>query len=489
LVGGVAATGEGFGNGMPHQGWATALTALRRAGVAALAGWLGAASAVLTWPICPALAQDSPPNGGVGIVRDAETEALLQSYLKPLFKAAGIPAGQVQVFIVPDEDFNAFVADAQHMFVNSGAIIQTDTPNELIGVLAHETGHVAHQDTAKLAQKIKDTQSIALIASLLGVAGAVAGSMSGVQGAAPVGQSILSAVPSIAMRSLLGYSRAVESAADRSAVDYLNASKQSPMGLLTTLQKLGNQNLLLEHNADPYLQNHPLTPDRIAALQDLVKASPYVGVKDPPDLQLQHDLVRAKLVGFMWTGSRIAQRYPASDTSLPAQYARAISTYRFGQLATAQKQIDALIAARPTDPYFLELKGQELLETGNPKGALDPLRKAVAMAPDEGLIKILLGRALVANNSKALAQEAIDVLTSGTQRDPDESGGYRALAQAYGMLGNVPMAQLFSAEALFADGSINDAKIQAKRAEDQLPRGSPGWIRADDIVSYKPPKN
>jgi predicted Zn-dependent protease len=279
----------------------------------------------------------------------------------------------------------------------------------------------------------------------------------------------------------------VEAAADRSAVDFLNSSKQSPMGLLSTLQRLGNQNLLLEHSADPYLQSHPLTAERIAALQDLVKASPYVSVKDPPDLQLRHDLVRAKLIGFTWTASRIATRYPASDTSMPAKYARAISTYRFATLASAQSQIDALIAASPNDPYYFELKGQELLETGNPKAALDPLRKAVAMAPSEGLIKILLGRALVATG-KAQAQEAVDNLTAGLQRDPDEADGYRALAQAYGMLGNVPMAQVASAKALFIDGDINGAKIQAKRAEDQLPRGSPGWLQADDIVSYKPPK-
>lgn len=468
------------------------LPGVRPARLTSIGAW--AALMALTSVCCsfsgPAYAQDNGQGGNsVGIVRDAETEALLQDYLRPLFKAAGVPAGQVQVFIVPDDAYNAFVADSQHMFVNSGAIIQSDKPNELIGVLAHETGHVAHKDTSKFAQKIKDTRSIALIATLLGVGAAVAAGASGVQGAGTIAQGVLTAVPTLAERSLLGYSRMVESAADRSAIDFLNTAKQSPMGLLTTLQRLGNQNLLLEHTADPYLQTHPLTPERIAALQDLVKASPYVKVKDPPDLQLSHDLVRAKLVGFMWTASRIALRYPVSDASLPARYARAISAYRFGPLAPAQRQIDSLIADRPTDPYFLELKGQEMFETGDPKGAVEPLRKAVSLAPDEGLIKILLGRALVANNTKAQAQEAVDVLTTGIQRDPDEPTAYRALGQAYGMLGNVPMAQLATAEGLFADGNIKDAQIQAKRAEDTLPRGSPAWLRADDIVSFKPPKN
>jgi predicted Zn-dependent protease len=424
----------------------------------------------------------------IGIVRDAETEMLLQDYLKPIFKAAGIPAGQVQAFIVPSDDFNAFVIDNQHMFVNAGAIIQSDTPNELIGVLAHESGHIKHQDNSQMQQALKDTQSIALLASLLGIGAAVAGGVSKSPDAATATQGLLTLVPSIAQRSLLGYRRMQESAADRSGVDFLNATGQSPMGLLKTLNRLADQSLLIAKAADPYLQTHPLPRDRIAALEDLVKASPNVNKKDSSELQLRHDLVRAKLIGFTWTSGRIQTRYPLSDTSMPARYARAISTYRFGQLAPAQKQIDGLIAEDPTNPYFMELKGQELLETGNPQAALDPLRKAVALSPNAGLIKLLLGQALVATNNKAVAKEAIAVLTTGLQNDPDAGTGYRALARAYDMTGDTAMAQLATAQGLFSDGDIEAAKAQAKRAQAKLPTGSPARLRADDIVSFKPPK-
>jgi predicted Zn-dependent protease len=425
----------------------------------------------------------------VSIVRDAETEALLQDYLAPIFRAAGVRGGQMQVFIVPSDEFNAFVTDNQHMFVTVGAIVQSDTPNELIGVLAHETGHVAHQDNAKLQQVVKETKSMALIATLLGVGAAVAAGAAGSgSGAGAIGQGVMTAVPSIADRSLLAYRRTQEAAADRSALDYLVATGQSAKGFLTTLERLADENLFVSKGVDPYLQSHPLPSDRILTMQDLVKASPNLNKKDSAELQLRHDLVRAKLIGFTWTSGRVLVRYPATDNSLPARYARAISAYRFGPLASAQRQIDALIAEQPGNAYFLELKGQELLETGTPQAALDPLRKAVGLAPDAGLIKILLGQALMATNNKAMAKEAIEVLTTGLQRDPDEAAGYRALARAYDMMGDVPMAQLATAQGLFADGHIDDAKIQATRAQAKLPAGSPARLRADDIVTYKPPK-
>jgi predicted Zn-dependent protease len=425
----------------------------------------------------------------VSIVRDAETEALLQDYLAPIFRAAGIRAGQLQVFIVPSDDFNAFVTDNQHMFINVGTLVQADTPNEVIGVLAHETAHVAHQDNAKIQQVVQETKSMALIATLLGVGAAVAAGASGSgSGAGAIGQGVMTAVPSIAERSLLSYRRTQEAAADRSALDYLNATGQSPGGLLKTMERLADQNLFIRKSVDPYLQSHPLPSERIATLQGLVRASPHFSKRDSTDLQLRHDLVRAKLIGFTWTSGRVLTRYPLSDTSLPARYARAISAYRFGQLAPAQRQVDALIAEQPSNPYFLELKGQELLETGSPQAALEPLRKATALAPNSGLIKILLGQALVATNNKAVAREAIDVLTTGLQKDPDAAPGYRALARAYDMTGDVPMAQLATAQGLFADGHIEQAKVQATRAQSKLPAGSPAWLRADDIVTYKPPK-
>jgi predicted Zn-dependent protease len=425
---------------------------------------------------------------GVAIVRDAETEALLQDYLRPIFKAARIPSGGVRTFLIPDDSFNAFVANGRQMFVNTGAIIGAETPGELIGVLAHETGHLAHNDQAKLRQALDDTKTAVMIASLIGMGAAIAGSLTNSQGAAAAGGGIVSGAATVGARSLLAYRRVQEAAADRAAVDYLNATGQSGAGMLATLKRLADQNLFASRQADPYLQSHPLPRERIIAVETLVHESKFFGKADPPALQQRHDLVRAKLIGFTWPSGRVATRYPLSDMSLPARYARAVSTYRFGALPAALKQIDGLIASDPSFPYFWELKGQALLETGSPQAALEPLRKAVNLAPDSALVKVLLGQALVATDNKALANEAVSLLSVAMQDDPDAAAGFRALARAYAMLGNAAMAQLTTAEGLFAEGNIKDAKVQATRAQADLKTGSPAWLRAADIVAYNPPK-
>jgi predicted Zn-dependent protease len=199
-------------------------------------------------------------------------------------------------------------------------------------------------------------------------------------------------------------------------------------------------------------------------------------------------MVQAKLVGFTWKPERVNRRYPRADNSLEARYARAISAYQHGPLSPALKQIDGLISAEPNNPYFWELKGQALLERGNPEGALGPLRKAVSLAPNSGLIRILLGQALIASGSPANLDEAVKNLTIGLQAEPDVPVGHRALARAYALQNNIPMADLATAQGYFADGQIEDARRHAVRAQAKLKPNSPAWLRADDIVTYKKPR-
>lgn len=422
---------------------------------------------------------------GIPIVRDAETEALLYDYLRPIFKTAGV--GQPPaIHLVQNDQFNAFVTGREDMFVNTGAIIRTETPNELIGILAHETGHIANDDIARLSQQMRDTKGVMLMATLLGVGAAAAGAATHSNEGVQAGAGLISGSNSVMYRSLLSFRRDQESGADRNAVKFLTATGQSGAGMLAVLSRLANDELLSADAVDPYIQNHPLSRDRVTALEDLVKKSPYFGQKDPPDLQRRHNLVRAKLVAFTWPAQRVLRQFPMTDTSLAARYARAIVAYRSQTPANAQHQIDALIQSDPANPYFLELKGQALLEDGNAAAAIPPLRKAIALAPNAALIKILLGQALVALDKPASAQEAIDLLNIALAKEPNMGTGYRALGRAYAMTGNEPMAQLATAQGLFAEGSFPDARIQALRAQAKLKRGSPAWLRADDIASYKP---
>jgi predicted Zn-dependent protease len=450
-------------------------------------GWKGRAHAALGGALAAAIAfAPVAAEAAIPVVRDAETETLILDYLRPILKVAKVATPDVR--LIPDDTFNAFVTGNSNLFVNVGTIIACQTPNELIGVLAHETGHMAHDDIAALTQQIDDTKRAAMIAGLVGLAAAAAGAATGSQAASGIGASTIGAAASVAQMSILRFRRAQESAADRSAVQYLEASGQSGAGMLATMKRLANDNLLLSRSVNPYLQSHPLPKERVSELEQLLTRSKFTDVKDPPALQARHDLARAKLVGFTWTPARIAQRYPLTDTSLPARYARAILTFRTGKPGAAQALIDDLIRSDAKNPYFYELKGQALLETGNPRAAIAPLRTAISLAPRPNLMKIMLAQALVAGNDKAGAQEAIRLLTTALRDESDVGVGYRALGRAYAIVGDEPMAQLATAEGLFTEGDYQGAREQAGRAQVKLKRGSPAWLRADDIVSYKPAK-
>lgn len=422
--------------------------------------------------------------GGIAVVRDAETEALIHDYLTPLLKAAGVSLPDV--FLVPDHSFNAFVAVGRKLFVNVGTIIDSETPNQLIGVLAHEVGHLAGDDPAYMMQVIADAKTAALIGSLIGVGAAAAGSISGSQTSAQAGVGILSAVGPIVQRSLLSQQRVLEAAADRAAISYLARSGQSGAGMIQTLDRLARDDLF--GPAKPYLRSHPGARERIAAIDQAARASNAFGRTDPPALQARHDLIRAKLIGFTYPPLEVNRRFQVGDNSLAAKYARAISAYRSGKPGPAVALIDELIAARPRYPYFHELKGQALLESGHPQAAIEPLRNAVALAPRAGHLRVMLGQALVDSGNPGHANEAVDALINGLRSEPDMIPGYRALARAYELRGDRALAQLTVAEGLIRSGNVKDAKAQAARAQANLKPGSPAWLRADDILSYKPPK-
>jgi len=422
------------------------------------------------------------------IVRDAETEELIKDYLAPIFKAAGVQSRDPHVYLVPSQQFNAFVANGSEIFVNVGAILDSQTPGELIGVLAHETAHVANGDLARYMTELRATKNAALLASLIGLGAVAAGAAAGVSGLGQAGTGLLTATGGVAQRSLLAYRRSQEAEADRSAIKYLEKSGQSGAGMLKTLERLADDTLFLSRNVNPYLQSHPLARERVISVRDRGKQSKHYNRPDPQNFVRRHNMVQAKLVGFTWRPERVFRRYPRNDNSLEARYARAISAYQNGPLSPALKQIDGLISAEPNNPYFWELKGQALLERGNdPSKAISPLRKAVSLAPNSGLLRILLGQALVATGSPGNLDEAIKNLTIGLQDEPDVPIGYRALGRAYALKNDIPMADLATAQGYFADGKIEDAKRHARRAQAKLKPNSPAWLRADDIATYKKP--
>ncbi len=439
----------------------------------------------------PTRAQEAPK----GVIRDAEIEQLMRDYAAPIFRVAGINSKAAKIILIGDRTFNAFVANGQKIFINVGAIMEAKTPNEMIGVLAHETGHMAGGHLAQLRMELANAQIYSVVGMLASVAAmatttrSLSGKSGGVGMDSRAAMGVMLGPQELVARSLLAYQRIEEQAADRSAVRYLTATGQSPKGLLETMKRFQSEGLFRTAGVDPYLQSHPLPTERIALLESTARASSSWNAVDSPALQARHDLARAKLVGFIGDTGEISRRYPIADNSLAARYARAIQAYRFGRIADASSQINALIAAQPGNPYFQELKGQAALEAGRANEAVPALRKASSMAPNGTPIRLMLGHALVSTNNPRDLDEAIRVLKSTISREDDNSEAYQFLAMAYDRKGDKAMAQLSAAEALFGQGRFVEARTQADRAQKQFKPGTPGWLKADDILNYRPPQH
>ncbi|MHC2284867.1 M48 family metalloprotease [Bradyrhizobium barranii] len=462
--------------------------ALRKKASAVTALVTAAAVALLPMPAAHAQAKGPP------ILRDTETEQLLREYTRPILRAAGLEKQNIQMVIINDGSFNAFVADGRRIFVNYGAIMQSETPNQIIGVLAHETGHLAGGHLSKLREQLANAQTQMIIAMLLG-AGAIAvgstrGSNSaGNNGLANAGAAAIAGPQEMIRRTLLSYQRQQEENADRAGVKFLTATQQSPKGMYETFKRFTSESLFASRGADPYLQSHPMPAERVASLQEFASSSPYWDKKDDPALQLRHDMARAKISAFMERPETVYRRYPQTNDSMPARYARAISTYLHGDLRSGLAQIDALIQVQPNNPYFYEVRGQALLEGGKPAEAIPALRKAVQLSNNAPLIEMLLGQALVGSDNKAYTDDAVRILRAAVAREPEAALGYMQLAMAYGRKGDYAEADLASAQAAYLRGDNKTARELATRAKTRFAVGTPGWVKADDIVAAKPPRN
>src|ERR1700730_11671464 len=422
-------------------------------------------------------------NAGIPMIRDAEIEQLLREYVSPILKVAGLSNQGIRVVIINDKSFNAFVMDAHHIFVNAGALMEATTPNQLIGVFSHETGHIVGGHLSKMRQELANAQTAAIIAMLLGIGAVAAGAHSNNSDMANVGGAIISGPQAYLQNTLLAYQRGQEESADRAGVRFLTMTGQSAKGMYDTFKRFADELAFSAQGVNPYFQNHPMPQERMAALTELVK-TPYWAKKDPPELQFRHDMMRANLFGFTERPATVMAHYPTTDTSLPARYARAISAYRFGDPRNAIAQIDGLLQAMPNNPYLYELKGQALLEGGHPADAIAPLRRAVQLAPSPALIQILLAQALVATNDTKSADEAISLLHTAIVKEPEVADAYTTLAMAYARKSDLAAADLASAQAAFARGDNKTARELAERAKQRFPIGSPGWVRADDIVAF-----
>lgn len=452
-----------------------------------------AAALALALAVLPAALGGRAQAQSLPLIRDSEIESLLNDYAKPIFRAAGLGTGRVSVRIVKNEAFNAFVLDGRNVFVHTGTLLQAKSPNEVIGVIAHEAGHIAGGHMAALRARIAKDQTRALLTQIIGIGAMVAGGVAGGDGGRDVmsgGQAVLQGGNEVIMRGLLSERRSQESAADQAGLQYLNATKQSGQGMLETFERFQQQEYVSDQYKDPFVRSHPVATDRLARLRNLVNSSPYANEKDSAQLQLRHDLMRAKLSGYLERPSIVFNRYPAKDTSLPARYARAIARFfqgGNGALEAAQADMDTLIREQPQNGYFYEVKGDLLMRSGRMQEAIPLMRQALKLAPDSPLIRVQLAIALQQMNSESALEESVALLRKSLIEDQNAQA-YRMLASAYYKQGKGPEADAMTAQAYFLEANFKQSQIFAKRAQSKLRPGSPEWIKNDDIINYRPEK-
>ncbi|WP_439533397.1 M48 family metalloprotease [Polymorphobacter sp.] len=418
----------------------------------------------------------APPAAAQSILRDAETERFFKDMAKPLIEAADLDPGSVQIVMIGDPTINAFVTGGQNVFFHSGLLLAADNVNEVEGVMAHELGHIAGGHNVRFGEGAGPATAISLL-SLLGAAAAVAA------GAGEAGMALLGMGTQAATGKFLSFTRDQESRADQAGARYLGIAGISGRGSIDFFKKLQGQEfrLAIPQNNE-YARTHPLSGTRISNLQAVYEASPAYDHKPPAGLSARFERIKGKLAGYVEEPTRVMQLYPESDTSIPAHYARAYAWHRSAYVDQALKEADYLLAKSPNDPYFLELKGQILLESGRADDAVPVLRAAVANAPDEPLIMTLLGHALISTEKPDLYAEAEPLLKKAIARDRENPFAWYQLGVIYDRTGDEPRAALASAERLSMQGNPAGAAHNARIALNGLPRGTPDWIRADDIA-------
>ena len=424
-----------------------------------------------------ARAQD---DGQESIIRDTEIEEILHQDADPIFLAAGIDPKNVKIILIGTREINAETGAGPVIAINTGLIQETKNPNELIGVIAHETGHAAGGHIARSDEGMKGPLRTFLLTMGLGILAAAAG-------APDAGAALMANANYFATLDYLGYSREQEARADQAAATYLEKAGESGRGLVDFFDKFRYEEVFDHAHQYPFFQSHPLSSDRIEALRVRVEKLPHFATADTPEAIDRHKLMVAKLKAFMNPPYQTLVEYPETDTSFIARYARAIAYHKEEEPERALKVVDGLIADQPNNPYIWELKGQILFESGKIKESEAPYRKSVELKPGAPLLRVNLGQTLVAEEDKTKLDDAVVQLKRALDLENDNAFAWEILARAYDSKGDPGMARLATAEQDFALGQLKDARVFAMRAREMLPKDTPQWRRATDIVLVSQP--
>lgn len=424
-------------------------------------------------PPAPVMAQQQR---SISMITDTEIESIIRDWSTPVWQAAGLEPANVNLMLVGDRELNAFVAGGQNIFLNTGLILETKSPSQLLGVVAHETGHIALAHLARAREGTRSAVATMLLTMGLGLVAAMA---------APdprAGVGLLYSAEYFATLQLFTYTRVQESTADQAAAQYLEGAGYSGKGLVEFFNNFRFQEVFSEARRDAYFRSHPISSDRIKNLDTRVRRASNYEVTDTPEALEQHAVMIAKLRGFMNYPQQTYQDYPDTDQSYPARYARAIAYYKDLDVTKALGAVEDLLAEQPENPYLWELKGQILFENGRIAEAEAPQRRAVEIMPNAPLLRISLAQTLVATNAPDKAAEAVPILQRALTIDEDQPLGWRVLAEAYQKTNQPGLARLATAEQNFMLGQMSVAREFGMRAIELLETGTPEYRRASDIV-------
>lgn len=417
-----------------------------------------------------------------GLIRDAEIEETLREWVDPIIEVSGLVPADVQLYIINDSSLNAFVANGQRIHIHTGLLIEAESAAQIKGVLGHETCHIACGHTVARVRAAEVAMRPALVSIGLGILAIAAGEPGA--GAALIGSS-----GQFAALNFYVHTRAEESAADAAAVKYLSALGQSPAGIVEFFEKFRYQEVLSNAKRYPYFRSHPLASDRIRTVRALAEAT---GLMDQPPTERevkQYQMMRAKLIGFLDTPLRVRRDYPATDTSEPARYARAISAYRNSDIPLALSETESLIVDEPDNPYFYELKGQILFESGRAAESVEPLARSLELKPGQPLLLIAYARSLNARNAPGDTEAAEAALHDALIAEPENAFAWQQMAITYENEGLRAKAQLATAESAYWVGDIVRANAFARRAAQSLDKSTIDFRRADDILLITDPSN
>ena len=410
-----------------------------------------------------------------GLLRDTEIEETLRDFSDPLLRAGGLSPRSVDIYLINDPELNAFVTRGQNIFLHSGLILRSETPNELKGVIAHEAGHIVGGHIVRSDYGNRSAYGAMLLAAGVGIAAILAG-----EGGA--GAAILGGAQQFGAVEALAYSRVNESAADQYAASFLETTGQSGQGLIDFFDNFRAQEVLSQSRRYEYFRSHPLSSNRIDKLRERVAESPYSDVKDSPEDLHRHEMIKAKMRGFLEAPQLVFNRFPASDQSQPARYARSVAHFRTANLRMAIREIDSLIEEEPENPYFHELKAQILYESGQREDALPSAERALELMPDAMLLKVALAQSLIETRQDEDLARAEELLKSALIQEPSYSYGWYLLSLAYAAQDEEALAKYASAERYYAIGDLEAARSFAGRAKQDMDRNIPQWRRASDII-------